>query len=189
MSSGQLLILTGPSHAGKSSTAQAILRSLESPAAHVAIDEIMSWLDLSADDAWETGLPVAYDVAASAVETLLRRGFVVLLESTFTFIPGEDRRGMFHADELRRFIELGRTHGRQVLVTRLTADPSELLRRNAATQRMDRWVIEGTARQHEPPLPVHVPVIELATADLSADEAAARVLEALGGASRRLPQP
>lgn len=182
MSARSLLIFTGPSHAGKSTAARATMRSLAAPSAHVAIDEIMSWLDLATGDHWEDGLPTAYDVAAKATDALLRRDFVVLLESTFTFIPDDDRPGQFHGDELARFVALGCERDAPVTVVRLAAELGELLRRQAETGRLHRGVIEGTWAAHRAAVELNVPIIDIPTSDLTPDEIAARVNAALRGA-------
>lgn len=184
MSSGALLILTGPSHAGKTTAARSAMRSLGVPSAHVAIDEIIAWLDLAADELWEHGLPAAYDVAAEATDALLRRDFVVLLESTFTFIPDDDRPAQFHDDQLARFVRIGRDREAPVTVVRFGADLDELLRRQAGTGRLHRGVVEGTWGQHSASIELDVPIVDVATAGLAPEEMAARVRAALAGPPR-----
>jgi predicted kinase len=145
----KLIILTGPSHSGKTSVARALVRELRCPTGHVEIDKIMEMLSLGDLDHWEHGLPVAYDIAAAATETLLLHDFVVVFDSTFTFIPSDGREGQWHAEQLARLQQLGRKVGAPVAMVQLRASLPELLRRRALTGRLSDPIVEGVWKLHE----------------------------------------
>lgn len=148
----RLIIITGPSHSGKSLLATSLTTMLGRPTATIGIDELVATLNLAPPDSWgehwRLGLPVAYDVASAHAEVLLRHGITVLLESTFTYISLDGGRGECHADRLDGFVQIGVQAGAEVRVVRLTADREELLRRRAATMRLSDLVVEGTWATH-----------------------------------------
>src|SRR3954471_24917718 len=62
-----LLVLTGPSHGGKTSAARSLLSALNGEPAHVSIDEIVAGIGLSD---WEKRLPDAYAIALEKTREL-----------------------------------------------------------------------------------------------------------------------
>jgi len=148
----RLIVLTGPSHSGKTSLATALAETLAPPTALIAVDDIVATLRLVSPEHWaehwRIGLPIAYDVAEATVEVLLRRGVTVLLESTFTFIPVDDSPMECHADRFDRIIDVAQRLDLSVDVVRLMAAPDQLLRRRAGTGRLTDAVIEGTWTLH-----------------------------------------
>jgi chloramphenicol 3-O-phosphotransferase len=153
----RLIVLTGPSHSGKSSLAASLVETLAPPVAVVAIDEIVATLRLVSPerwaDQWRLGLPIAYDVAEATVDVLLRRGITVLLESTFTFVPVDDQPMQCHAARLEAMIEVARRLEVCAHVIHLMAAPEELLRRRATTGRLNDAVVEGTWTLHSQSVP------------------------------------
>lgn len=181
----RLIVLTGPSHGGKSSVARGLVQALDGPKAWVAIDPIVETLALVPRDrwaeAWEVGLPVAYDVAEASVSILLEREITVMLESTLTFIPIDGRPPEFHADRLERFLALAARLGAEAHVFRVTAALDELVRRRALTGRLTDGVVEGTWRQHG-----GTPIdgaVEVDTTAVDAGAATQRVAAALAAAA------
>ncbi|MDQ5807551.1 MAG: ATP-binding protein [Actinomycetota bacterium] len=141
-------MLTGPSHAGKTTTGWEIARRVPAPVAMLAIDDIVARFDLSPEDPWEHGLPAAYDVAVASADALLRRGFLVLVESTFTYIPPDERPGQFQRGELLRLAATAAAADARCLVVRLVAPLRELERRRMVTGRITPEIVEGTWQQH-----------------------------------------
>lgn len=182
MPGGRLLVFTGPSHSGKSSAAKALIQSLDGPGAHVAIDEIITWFEMGDRPLWEDGLSAAYDVAASTADRLLGHDFTVIVESTFTFVPEDNRPEQFHQDRLEQLLSVALERGAFCMVIRFRAGPEELMSRQSRTGRLNRAVVEGTWRLHRSELNADVPVREIGTEGLSLDEVATRVQEVVGEA-------
>jgi hypothetical protein len=174
-----LVIVTGPSHVGKTSAAEHAISRLRQRAAHVAIDEIMSWLSFGREDQWKVGLPIAYDVARAACRTLLDRDFVVLLESTFTYIPRDDRAPEFHSHELLRFVDVARQAGAACIVLRLRANKQDVLHRNALTERWPQALVEAIWNEHERELAVSAPTYDIDTSESDAQTVAGLVVAAI----------
>lgn len=186
-----LILITGPSHSGKTSVARSVLHDFSRPVAYLAIDDIMQDLDLGDQDQWEDGLPAAYDVAFSSARALLRRGFLVLLESTLTFVPSPDRPPQFHANQLTRAARLAAETQAGCLVVRLTADLDEIRRRRARTARLTSRIVDGTWALHARQALHGCPVVELDTTTLTPDDAARElrqiIVSQVGGAEHWPP--
>jgi hypothetical protein len=170
--------VTGPSHAGKSAGIAQARRALASHSAFIAIDDIIASLDLGEDDLWEDGLPAAYDVAVASAAALLRRDFVVFVESTFTFVP-PGKSPAIHPEQLGRLIDAAKAANAPWLVVRLTSRSDVLLRRREATGRLDPSVVRGTWRLHNDWIP-GIDTHELDTSAMSPNQVTAALLDALG---------
>jgi hypothetical protein len=160
------------------------MRAVSPPAAHVAIDDIMSWFETGDAELWEHGLPAAYDVAAAACTALIERKVVVIFESTFTFIPSDGRPPQFHEQQLHRFVGIADERSVPWVVVRLGADLPELLRRQTSTRRLSPTVIEGTWLQHGSTLAVGGAVHDVNTSALTAEDVASRVVDLLADAEQ-----
>jgi len=176
----RLVIVTGPSHAGKSATIAQTRRALTSRAAVVAIDDIIASFDLGEDDLWKEGLPAAYDVAVASATALLRRDFVVFVESTFTFVPPDGTTPVVHPEQLRRLIDAAEAVDASWLVVRLASRVEELLRRGKATGRLDPDIVQETWGLHREWMP-GIEMRELDTNAMSSDQVAAVLLDAIAG--------
>lgn len=148
MIGGVLIIVTGPSHSGKSSAIRRVMRLVEWPSAWVAIDEIIGRLSVGRDSVWPAALPGAYDVAAAESGALLRRGFTVFVESTFTFVPPGGTVIERHPEQLERLLDVARRCDSPAAVIRFHSSEEELLGRRERTGRLDPDVVSGTARAH-----------------------------------------
>jgi len=173
-----LVILTGPSHAGKTSAISLARRSLNCRSAVIAVDDIIAGLNLGEEDLWEAGLPAAYDVAVASSEALLRRDFTVFVESTFTFVPSDGRPPTVHPEQLLRLIDMAEQTGAPWLVVRLTTTAEELARRQEATGRLDQTVVSGTWGLHRD-WTLGVDAHELDTGATATDQIAAALIAAL----------
>jgi chloramphenicol 3-O-phosphotransferase len=179
LNEGRLVVVTGPSHAGKTTTIEAVRRELSVPSAVIAIDDIIASLDLGSGELWKDGLPVAYDVAAAAAAELLRHRFVVFLESTFTYIPGtDDDEPQLHREQLERLLQIARVAAVPSVVVGIGADLRILQDRHAATGRLDSRVIERIWTLHRGATLAETTVVVDTTA-VPPREAAALVLAAL----------
>jgi hypothetical protein len=146
----------------------------------------MKTLSLGDREHWEHGLPVAYDIATTTAETLLLRDFVVLFDSTFTFIPFDGREGVWHGEQLDRLRHLSRAVGATISMVRLRAGLPELLRRRAGTGRLSDTIVEGIWDLHQRRLDNEFPGLVLSTDDLQPSEVALRIV---GSARGIAPDP
>lgn len=143
----RLLILTGASHTGKTSVAREVLRLLPAPAAFLSVDEtIHTALVRPPGDPWAQ-IPLAYELLRLQAEALLDRGWLVVFESTFTYVPASGR-PQFHGDELERLIGVAKDRKVPWTVAQLGASPDELGSRVAETNRLPRSVVDRTAELH-----------------------------------------
>jgi hypothetical protein len=113
------------------------------------MDDLLATFTIAPDEYWPTGLAAGYDVLVAGAEALLARGFTVLVESTFTYVPLDGRRPEIHLEEIARLAEVARVAGARFDVIALTAARQELLRRRHETGRLWDSVVEGSARLHE----------------------------------------
>lgn len=145
---GTLLVLTGASHTGKSSVAAALLDLVPPPAACVGVDQIIDdVLARPPGDPW-LEIPLAYELLRPQVEILLRRGWLVVVESTFTFVPSQGD-AQFHLDELEALLGLARRLAVPHAVVQLLLDRPTAKGRAGETGRLDPAVVEKTVELHE----------------------------------------
>jgi hypothetical protein len=153
MGEARLIVLTGPSHSGKTEVGVRLRERLPPPVARLAMDELLASFTIEAEEYWRTGLAAGYDVLAAGADALLRRGFSVLVESTFTYIPLDGEPPEFHLEQVERLAEVAQAAGARFDLVVLSASRDELLRRRQATGRLWDEVIEGSARLHEEAAP------------------------------------
>jgi len=150
VSEPRLIVVTGPSHAGKSSVLTVLREQLDGPVAVLAMDDVLGQLTIPpAEDYWRVALEAGYDVLLASAEALLRRGFTVLLESTFTFVPLDDAPPELHARRIAELADVAVATGSDFDLVLLTATLPELIRRRGATKRLWDRVVEGSHQLHE----------------------------------------
>jgi chloramphenicol 3-O-phosphotransferase len=166
--------LTGASHTGKTSVAEAVLRLAGPPAAFLSVDdELANTLVRPIHDGWAE-IPLAYELLAPQVEILLERGWFVVLESTFTYVPPNGS-PEFHADALAQLIEPAERRGIPLLLVQLVADEDVARSRAHRTGRLAPDIVARTTELHsQATLPD--PFFRLDVADTTPDELARRVL-------------
>jgi chloramphenicol 3-O-phosphotransferase len=178
MPNGHLLVVTGPSHSGKTALIRELRGLLRPPTARLGVDDVVETLEFGpASDKWREGIPVAYDVVAASAAELLSHGFLVMLESTFTYVPWEGTNGSFHADQLERLKAIAREAGAGFALVRLDVPVAELLRRRDQTGRLSPAVIEGIARLFDAAVPDDA-ALTLSGSGRTPEELARAVLEA-----------
>jgi predicted kinase len=172
-----LLIVTGASHTGKTSVIEAILPFLNSPVALLGLDAILSSsLVRPPGDRWEQ-IPLAYELIERQTDALLERGWLVIVESTFTYVPPEGK-PVFHRDTLKRMIKIAERHGASSIVCRVQAPLQLVSERSLQTRRLPARVVAATARLHEEAeLPTSS--LTLSTADQGVGEAAKKLRQQL----------
>jgi len=145
-----LLILTGASHTGKTSVARELLGIVSPPAALLAVDDTLRHqLVRPPGDPWQQ-IPLTYELLRPQVEVLLDHNWLVIFESTFTYVrtTGEAE---FHADELRRLVQVAEERLVPHLVVQLRATGAEVRARARLTGRLAERVVEQTAKLHDSP--------------------------------------
>jgi chloramphenicol 3-O-phosphotransferase len=174
-SGGELVIVTGSSHAGKTTLIRELQSHLSRPAAVVAIDEVIESVDLPPEDLWRQGLALAYRAAADRTRELLELGSFVFYESTFTYIPPGEGPPEFHAEQLECLLQLAARLGSRVLVVRLTATLEDVSERQRQTRRLSNEIVRETWHRHAAE-PIQAPeLLEIDTSPLSPAEIADRV--------------
>lgn len=142
--------MTGPTHAGKSSVLSVLSEQLDGPVAVLAMDDVLDQLKIPpAEDYWRVALEAGYDVLVASAEALLRRGFTVLLESTFTYVPLDDASPELHVPRIAELANVAAATGSDFAVIHLTATLPELIRRRRVTERLWDRVVEGSHQLHE----------------------------------------
>jgi tRNA uridine 5-carbamoylmethylation protein Kti12 len=174
-----LIVITGPSHSGKSATARALIAALGQEAVHVAIDDLVNRSGAAGLEDWEARLPTAYDEAIDRVKSLLREGQSVVFESTFTFVPLDGRPAQFHVEPLVELQQTARDADASFAVVRLAATLPEVLRRRSSTGRLSPEVVRGTWLQHRDLYTGPDAAAEITTDTLTASEVATRILGAV----------
>ena len=172
-----LLILTGASHTGKTSVAQALLRVTSPPAAFLSVDEVvLGTLARPPGNAWAE-IPLAYELLTQQLELLLERGWFVVFESTFTYVP-ERGEPEFHAEQLEAAARVAERRGIPWLLVQLAADGDVARLRAEGTGRIAPEVVAGTIRLHEE---ARMPssTLRLETGEATPDELARRILAEL----------
>lgn len=142
-----LLILTGASHTGKTTVAKAILEMSPAPAAYLGVDDVLeSTITKPGGSVWAE-IPLAYALLEPQVATLLSRGWLVVLESTFTYVPG-DAEPQFHSAELKRMIEIAESQRAPWLLVQLTVADDVAGDRAERGGRLSREIVERTHALH-----------------------------------------
>jgi predicted kinase len=141
------MILTGASHTGKTTVAEAILAAVPPPAAILSVDKALSdILVRPLDDLWAE-IPLAYDLLVPQLGILLDRGWFVVFESTFTFVPSEGT-PEFHADALNQAVATAKSREAPFLLIQLTADDEVVRARARRTKRLPPDIVRHTAQLH-----------------------------------------
>jgi len=143
-----LLVLTGASHTGKTSVARALLDLAPPSVALVGVDKVIDeTLVRPPGNPWRE-IPLAYELLRPQVELLLRRGWSVILESTFTFVPdaGEPE---LHLDQLEALLHLADRLSRPSQVVQLMPGRETVRERAGTTGRLDPGVVARTLDLHE----------------------------------------
>jgi chloramphenicol 3-O-phosphotransferase len=174
-SGGELVIVTGSSHAGKTTLIRELEARFVRPTGVVAIDEVIESVDLPPEDLWEYGLDLAYRAAGDRTRELLEQGMLVIYESTFTYIPPGSRPPEFHAEQLERLLALAARLKASVLVVQLTATLEDVSERQRQTRRLTSEIVQETWHRHAAE-PIEAPdFLEVDTSTLSPSEIADRV--------------
>jgi chloramphenicol 3-O-phosphotransferase len=143
-----LLVLTGPSHAGKTAVAEELLAIVRRPAAYLSVDDTLErTLQRPAGDIWAE-IPLAYELICSELKVLLERGWLVIVESTFTYISSEGN-GELHRGALAQMIEIAASRQLHWWVVQLTAERETILARADRVSRLDPAVVSGTFALHQ----------------------------------------
>lgn len=176
-----LLIVTGASHTGKTTVAEAVLEATPPPAALLSVDNILAEeIVRPTGDIWAE-IPLAYELLATQLETLLDRSWFVAVESTFTYVP-ERGEAEFHAGQLERLIAAARDRGAPWLLVQLLADDGITTTRANETGRLAPEIVARTAELHRAAT-LPEPSLRLDTSGESPDAVARRVLAMLAGPS------
>jgi hypothetical protein len=145
---GGLIVLTGASHTGKSSVAAAITSAAAPPLARLGIDLVLDHtLVRPVADRWEN-IPLAYELSRAQLRPLLSRGWTVIFESTFTYVPA-DAEPQFHRAEVERTLAAAAEESAAALVVQLSVDAEEATRRASTTGRLDPEIVRATIALHE----------------------------------------
>jgi len=176
-----LLILTGASHTGKTSVAEALLEAVEPPAAFLSVDDVLKHtISRPPGDPWAQ-IPLAYELLEPQIAVLLEHRWFVVLESTFTYVPA-GQVGQFHRAPLRRMLDVSKRHGVPALVVQLLTGDAIPQDRAERTGRLPRAVVEETVQLHRAAsLPTESLQIEVDTS--SPGELARQVLSSFASLS------
>lgn len=177
-----LLILTGASHTGKTSVAEEILHRVEVPTAFLGVDDVLTRTLINPlGDIWAQ-IPLSYELLLPQAETLLKSGWFVLFESTFTLVH-EKGPPEFHGNALGRLIAVADRCHAPWIVVQLKAGADQATSRAANTGRLSPEVVAETVRLHEEAdLPSGS--VSLSSNTSSRDELAQRALAAIRAASK-----
>ena len=174
LASRGLLILTGASHTGKTSVAKAILDLKGPPAALLSVDQTLEHtLVRPPGDRWSE-IPLAYRLLRLQAEALLEADWFVVLESTFTYVPGTGP-PEFHAEEVERFADLALAAGAPLSLVQLSASEATVFKRAEATRRLPLDVVAATHALHDLAAMPHQ-VIQVETDASGPEDLARRVL-------------
>jgi predicted kinase len=142
-----LLILTGASHTGKTSVGRAIMELAGPPAASLSMDEIVEYtLSKPGDDRWGE-IPLGYRLLEPQAEILIGSGWLVALESTFTYVP-ESGPSQFHRSNLERLVAIASRREVPHLLVQLWVEEAVALERAARTGRLTPEIVAETVRVH-----------------------------------------
>lgn len=144
----KLLVITGASHTGKTSVAEALLGRVPPPAAYLSVDTILQiTLTQPPGSVWGQ-IPLAYELMRLQAKALIGKGWLVVAESTFTYVPTTGT-PQLHLDELRRLVLSAEDQRVSSTVVQLSAPAEQLAERARKTGRLAPDIVAKTARLHE----------------------------------------
>src|ERR1044072_3285967 len=100
-----LLIVTGASHTGKTSVIRSLMPELQPPVALLGVDHTLEHTLIKPTAERWAQIPLAYKLIQSQLGPLLDAKWLVVIESTFTYVP-DDGPGIFHGDVLEAMLEV-----------------------------------------------------------------------------------
>lgn len=147
-----MLVLTGPSHAGKSAVCAELIKR-NPKIAVVTYDEIFFGI-LGAiretQDPPSEDFALAFEIMHGVVERLVAKQRPTVVESTFTRVS-QGENGIYKFDqELKRLLAIDPD---RTFAVQLFAPWDILESRLSATLRLDPWVVRGTWEAHIDPWP------------------------------------
>lgn len=143
------------------------------PAASLAMDEIIeNTLTRPPGNPWRE-IPLGYRLLERQCQVLLESGWLVVLESTFTYVD-ENGASEFHEAEIDGLVALASDRDIPYLVIQLWVDEETALRRAAETRRLPPQIVAETVRVHDD-IDLPDPVLRLIGVD-----------ETPGGLARRI---
>jgi len=144
----ELLVLTGPSHAGKTAVSREMLARTPGPAAYLSVDDTLRHtLRRSTGEIWAE-IPLAYELIDKELGVLLAKGWFVIVESTFTYVR-PDGSGELHDDALARMIGIAESESAGWNVVQLMAGREEIISRAGQTGRLDSKIISEIFDLHQ----------------------------------------
>ena len=178
---GQIVVVTGSSHSGKSSLIRELMSRYPGHTAHVAIDEVIEQIEIEQDDRWEHGLDLAYEEASSRAKALAEEGALVFFESTFTYVPPDDRPPELHISVLDRLFKFAEEAQVDIVLVQLTTDLNEVLRRRNQSDRLAEHIVRTIWHQHAAGRLSAPRLLSVDTTRLSTAEAADELCDSLFG--------
>lgn len=142
-----LLLLTGASHTGKTTVAQEIIAKVRPPTALLSVDNVLAGAIVKPHKAW-ADIPLAYDLLVPQLELLLDRGWFVILESTFTFVPDQGE-PEFHGDQIHRMISIAASYKAPWRLVQLNVGDRVARERAEHTGRLTPQIVDRTAELHQ----------------------------------------
>ena len=180
---GSLLVVTGASHTGKTSVIQALLPRLDPPVAVLGVDDLLRrTLVRPEGDPWKE-IPLAYELIERQVAALLERGWLAIVESTFTYVPPEGE-GELHDDTLSQLIALAEQQRAPWLLCRIEAPAELTLSRSDQTKRLPSELVAAIYRLHAK-LTLPVGTLKLSTAEHTPEEVAENLASRLSDSLRQ----
>jgi hypothetical protein len=142
-----LLIVTGASHTGKTSVIRSLLPELRPPVALLGVDRTLEHTLVKPTGEKWAEIPLAYKLIQSQLEFLLDAHWLVIVESTFTYVP-KSGPGSFHKIALETIVEAAKRRGAQSVVCQLQTSAQIAARRSLEEGRLDPVVVAETGRLH-----------------------------------------
>jgi hypothetical protein len=139
--------VTGASHTGKTSVIRSLLPELRPPVALLGVDHILEHTLVKPTEEKWAEIPFAYRLIQSQLGFLLDAEWLVVIESTFTYVPGNGP-GMFHMAALETMVEAAEGRGARSVVCQLETSAEIASRRSHEDERLDPVVVAETGRLH-----------------------------------------
>lgn len=178
-----LLVVTGASHTGKSSVIQALVPNLDPPVAILGVDDLLrGTLVRPEGDPWGE-IPLAYELIEVQVCALLQRDWLVIVESTFTYVSPAGE-GAFHENVLSQIVGLAERHRAPWSLCKVETTLELALSRGSQTKRLPAEIIAATAHLHEK-LELPAETVKLSTAEQTPEEAARALAKHLSASLRQ----